>query len=150
MGVSYITFPLAKVIDDPKGLSWLEDEGILLPTPLAPSHDATLGEILLALDQLTGYSTQATYHAKGCDITVINQSEPKTGYEAVLWLTPIEKDQNLVSKEAADIYFHRGKQEVLVKIVQALVPLCGPYILYRTSGGAIAILSETIIEGSNW
>ncbi|GCE28476.1 hypothetical protein KDA_39600 [Dictyobacter alpinus] len=150
MGVSYNAFP-AEMCNDPKGRLWLwECEGIKIPEDIGPSRNPTSDEILLVLGQFTEYIINQFQGREQWDIEIIEKAHPQAYAQAILWITHEVRGEPIMADQPCDLYFYRGEPHLMVRIVQSIAAICGPFILFCHSGGAILIMPERTIAGPNW
>jgi len=123
MGANYSAYPL-KFFDRDNGISWLRSCGLELPTPLPFSRDPSPDELRTVLDHLAACRVEYRVGDDGFDAEVRNSADESDW--AVIWVNfrDSPKDRPLES-----IFFHRGTNEMVFRIVRELAKVCGPFVV---------------------
>jgi len=125
MGDSYTVLTM---LDHPEFEPWLQEHGILLPTPRPASRYPTPREMRRVLSQVPGYQMHDVFAPDGWDIGL----DPVNGDRwphAMLWVHPWRGDWDLPHPFS----FYKGDQELNIYLLQCFTVFCGPLIFLSHS-----------------
>ena len=136
MGVQYDVIPLGYVHDD-YDLTWLEEFGISLPEGVPPSRFPTPREIRGILDQLEGYRTIYTVDLYAWAADIAERAGPEHGHWTTLYVQGFEGDED----QPHPLFFAKGSEELIIRIVEQLAQICGPLIIDNDVDGAPVLVT---------
>ena len=142
MGVLYFVTPLdqlaAKV-----SKSWLNAIGFTVPPVISPSRNPTAREVRAVLEALDGYVITYYIDEWTWVADVVNSTKPDGPDWTIVHLSHFEGDEN----QPAPMFFEKGSEELIVRIVEQLSQLCGPLVLDNDIDGAPLLVTPGIDPG---
>jgi hypothetical protein len=125
MGNSYTVLTL---LDHPEFEPWLQEHGILLPTPRPASRYPTPREMRRVLSQVPGYQVEESFNWQGWDIWLERQDGSQWPH-VTLWVHPWLGDWDLPHA----FCFYKGDRNLNIQLLQRFTVFCGPLIFLSHS-----------------
>ena len=136
MGASHTVIPIKSIPRDEDTIAYFRDQGIDLPLPLPNAREPTPNDVRAVIGDLVDYEVTYTVTTHSVQIDIVNRalarsavdhSNPAGGDWAVIWMRDYQGPRS--DDLPCEIYFHRGSQEIVERVVGGLARRCGPFIV---------------------
>jgi hypothetical protein len=134
MGVIYAVFPLNEELRQ-----YLEKQQINVPIDAKDGKNPTLEEIRNILGMFNQYEIEWTEGNDSWQI-IISEKHNIERHWTCLCILKLIDESNLYS-----IFFEKGWLDIIIKILQAFVPICGSFVIFPDSGDVPIVVSHTNI-----
>jgi hypothetical protein len=139
MGVLYLVTPLVQFAEQ-ANKPWLDAIGFTVPANAPTGRNPTAKEVRAVLESLSGYAI--TYHIDEWTwvANVVNVAKPDGPDWTTVHLSRFEGNES----EPTSVFFAKGSEELIVKIVEQLSQFCGPLVVDNDISGAPLLVTPDI------
>ncbi len=139
MSVLYTPIPASEFLTREDDKVWLQHFHLTLPTDIEQGRYPTPNEIKTVLDGLDGFAAEYSIGSRTWQIEVFEPNNRKQG----VWTEIVVLDffrREGEKNTPHEFHFDRGDRQLVVRILEKLARICGPFILVTNGVDPILVM----------